>query len=277
MAQKKNNKKMVESSKAVFAVICTAATVAMGTMKLISNANADVDDRSYHVKENENLTKIETTVPITTMASTTTVPTKAKATTMASTATVPTKSKTTTMSSTTTVTTTLTPITTVMTTAIETYEHSIANEQAIDDYSIDNEQVIDDCDDANEQSIDDCDNANEETIDNYSDDVSEEKIILCNVVAHEYGSDYVSEYDKGLIVEVVMNRVESSHFPNSIIEVLTQPGQFDGANEYVYMETYSSEVTASVINAVDYYFSNRDKYCHGFLYFWGDGQYNYFY
>lgn len=99
-----------------------------------------------------------------------------------------------------------------------------------------------------------------------------ERIMLCNLVAREYGSDWVSTYDKAKVVAVVMNRVNSSLFPNTIYEVLTQPNQFSG---YIPYDYYTSRVTQSVQDSVDYYFSHTDEFGN-YLYFEGDGTYNYF-
>ena len=63
----------------------------------------------------------------------------------------------------------------------------------------------------------------------------EEYIILCNAVAHEAGCNWISTYDKALVVEVIMNRVESPLYPNTILGVLTQPYQFTGSSSYVYL------------------------------------------
>ena len=99
-----------------------------------------------------------------------------------------------------------------------------------------------------------------------------ERTLLRNVVANEYGSDYVSVAEKAKVVAVVMNRVNSSSFPNTIEGVLTQPTQFTGyyATDYEW-----GKVTDSVREAVDYYFSHQDEYG-DWLYFNGDGKWNYF-
>lgn len=101
-------------------------------------------------------------------------------------------------------------------------------------------------------------------------------ILLCNVVGHEAGSNWISEYDKACVVEVIMNRVSSSLYPNSIIGVLSQPYQFADYQSYSYLGTYSGYVTESVKNAVRLYFSNTEQFSHGYLSFWGDGTRNYF-
>lgn len=104
----------------------------------------------------------------------------------------------------------------------------------------------------------------------------EEYIILCNAVANEAGSDWISVYDKARVVEVIMNRVGSELFPNSIYGVLAQPYQFEGAYNYINLGTYSGYVTDSVIEAVNLYFSNPESFSEGFFYFYGDGYQNYF-
>lgn len=104
----------------------------------------------------------------------------------------------------------------------------------------------------------------------------EEYVVLCNVVAHEAGSNWISENEKAKVVEVIMNRVDSSLFPNTITEVLTQPGQFTGSESYAFNGEYISAVTEAVHNAVRLYFHERSSFSEGYLYFWGDGRQNHF-
>lgn len=103
-------------------------------------------------------------------------------------------------------------------------------------------------------------------------------ILLCNVVGHEYGSDWVPIYEKALVVEVVMNRVnsDSGAFPDTIYGVLTQKNQFSGSYAYVNLGTFSYQVTESVKAAVDLYLSDPTQFNHGYLFFTGDGKRNYF-
>ena len=105
----------------------------------------------------------------------------------------------------------------------------------------------------------------------------EEYIWLCNVVGHEYGANWISEYEKAKVVEVVMNRVYDSRFPNTIWGVLTQPNQFSGLEWTLYLGTYSYQVTPSVKAAVDMYLEHPEDFNHGYLGFWGDGSMNHFY
>ena len=101
-------------------------------------------------------------------------------------------------------------------------------------------------------------------------------ILLCNAVAHEAGSNGISTYNKALVVEVIMNRVNSPSYSNSVYGVLTEPNQFTGAWGYVNLGTYSYQVTDDVKNAVTYYFNNPGEFCHGYFSFWGDGYQNHF-
>lgn len=103
-----------------------------------------------------------------------------------------------------------------------------------------------------------------------------ERIALVNCVAHEYGSDWVSVYDKACVVATVMNRVYSTQFPDTVLEVLTQPGQFADSESYVYLGAYSYQVTDSCVEAVNYYFSHSDEFG-SYLYFEGNGTTNIFY
>lgn len=109
-----------------------------------------------------------------------------------------------------------------------------------------------------------------------------EYVWLCNLVGHEYGSDWVPVAEKAKVVAVVINRVNSPQFPNDVWSVLTAPYQFTGFSSYG-TGGYTQQVTQSVKDAVDYYFANPDEYPN-WLYFDGNhyapdgsGPYNYFY
>lgn len=99
-----------------------------------------------------------------------------------------------------------------------------------------------------------------------------ERTLLRNVVANEYGSDYVPVAEKAKVVAVVMNRVNSPQFPNTIEAVLTQRYQFSG---YWACSYEWNSVTDSVREAVNYYFAHPDEFGN-WLYFEGDGTWNYF-
>ncbi|MBR5683711.1 MAG: cell wall hydrolase [Ruminococcus sp.] len=104
----------------------------------------------------------------------------------------------------------------------------------------------------------------------------EEYILLCNAVAHEAGSDTISNYNKAYVVEVIMNRKDSPIFPNTIYDVLTQNGQFTGCWSYVNLGTFSYKVTQSVKDSVTLYFTEPDSFTQGYLFFTGNGRENIF-
>ena len=105
----------------------------------------------------------------------------------------------------------------------------------------------------------------------------EEYIWLCNVVGHEYGSDWISIEEKAKVVEVIMNRVNDPRFPDTIWDVLTQPNQFSGLEWTLYLGDFSYQVTDSVKDAVDLYLEHPEQFDDGYLAFWGDGSANHFY
>lgn len=105
----------------------------------------------------------------------------------------------------------------------------------------------------------------------------EERIYLVNTVATEYGCDWISQYDKALVVAVVMNRLadggwQGSGRDNTIYNIITAPGQFNPNYAVPY---YRYNVTESCITAVDYYFENMEIFPH-YTSFYGDGTRNYF-
>ena len=113
----------------------------------------------------------------------------------------------------------------------------------------------------------------ETTSDNYLTDY--EYIMLCNAVAYEAGSDWIQTDEKAKVVEVIMNRVASPDFPDTIYDVLTQEGQFVGVWNYVTLKDYSYKVTEDVKSAVTMALES-DYINHGYLFFEGDGTQNYF-
>lgn len=115
------------------------------------------------------------------------------------------------------------------------------------------------------------------TLPTYSYYVSDSDfILLCNAVAHEAGSDWIDVYSKANVVEVIMNRVNSPLYPNTVYGVLSQPYQFEGSGCYVNLTGYSYEVTDSVIQAVNLYFNEPYSFMQGYFSFYGDGFQNYF-
>ena len=99
--------------------------------------------------------------------------------------------------------------------------------------------------------------------------------VLCNCVAHEAGSNWISTYNKALVCEVIFNRLNYWGY-NSVYDVVAAPNQFTGSGGYVYLNTYSGEVNDDVISAVAYYCSYPEIFTEGYLYFTGDGYQNHF-
>lgn len=99
--------------------------------------------------------------------------------------------------------------------------------------------------------------------------------VLCNCVAHEAGSNWISTYNKALVCEVIFNRLNGWGY-NSVYDVVAAPNQFTGSGGYVYLNTYSSEVNDGVISAVAYYCSYPEIFTEGYFYFTGDGYQNHF-
>ena len=59
---------------------------------------------------------------------------------------------------------------------------------------------------------------------------SSDIVSIGKVVYHE--ADNQSELGKRLVIDTILNRVESDEFPNTIEDVLSQPGQYCNPSEY---------------------------------------------
>ena len=101
-------------------------------------------------------------------------------------------------------------------------------------------------------------------IDSYS------RQLLAEIVWHEAGSNYISQYEKARVCAGVMNRVKDSRFPNTVYGVLTQAGQFSG------YWPGSCTPTQTCYDAVDYYFSHVSEFGHENSWY-GTGDRNHFY
>lgn len=124
-------------------------------------------------------------------------------------------------------------------------------------------------------------NPNLEVINQYSEPTPEfatseigtnsyDRQLLAEIIWHEAGSDWISQYSKAQVAAGVMNRVNDTRFPSTVYEVLTQPGQFSG-----YWPGCCTP-TQACYDAVDYYFTNALSF--GNINSWyGDGTQNYFY
>lgn len=94
--------------------------------------------------------------------------------------------------------------------------------------------------------------------------------LLAEIVEHEAGSDWISLYDKAHVAAATMNRVYDSRFPNTVYDVLVQPGQYTG----YWPGCITPRSTA--YEAVDYYFAHPNEFDNSNSWF-GDGWANYFY
>lgn len=68
---------------------------------------------------------------------------------------------------------------------------------------------------------------------------------LSKVITSEAGSNWLSMEWKMMVGEVVLNRVASVEFPNTILEVIHQRGQYSGASGLKYLTPYESCVEAA--------------------------------
>lgn len=94
--------------------------------------------------------------------------------------------------------------------------------------------------------------------------------MLAEIVWHEAGSSWISQYNKAKVAAGVMNRVNDSRFPNTVYAVLTQPYQFSG------FSIGSCTPTQECYDAVDYYFSHVSEFNSDNSWY-GDGKQNHFY
>lgn len=68
-----------------------------------------------------------------------------------------------------------------------------------------------------------------------------ELLLLSKIIYAEAGSVWLDENWKMAVGEVVLNRVESPEFPNTMIEVLEQPGQYYGKDNPYFNSILPSE------------------------------------
>ena len=94
--------------------------------------------------------------------------------------------------------------------------------------------------------------------------------LLAEIVWHEAGSNWISQYNKAKIAAGVMNRVNDPRFPNTVYAVLTQPYQFSG------YWPGSCTPSQACYDAVDYYFSHISEFNWDNSWY-GDGYQNHFY
>lgn len=74
----------------------------------------------------------------------------------------------------------------------------------------------------------------------------DELMLLSKIMYAEAGSNWLSDEWKMCVGEVVLNRVSSPEFPNTIAEVLAQPGQYYGSNSRYFNNLKPSERCAEL-------------------------------
>lgn len=102
----------------------------------------------------------------------------------------------------------------------------------------------------------------------------QEFTLIANVISHEAGSSWISEYERTCIVACIMNRLADPRFPCTIDGVVHQPYQM--FNVPYYRIDYSGIGYEPIDNAIYAYFNGT--YNCGSINSWsGDGRHNYFY
>lgn len=72
---------------------------------------------------------------------------------------------------------------------------------------------------------------------NYDEIAFDDLLLLSRVIYREAGSNWLSEEWKMSVGEVVLNRVASPEFPDTVREVVMQPGQYGGlTKEFKYLK-----------------------------------------
>ena len=74
-----------------------------------------------------------------------------------------------------------------------------------------------------------------------SEDTLNDIDLMAHIIHHECGANWCSDEMRYFTGYVVMNRVNSDLFPNTIYDVIYQPGQYSGASNLIY-ETYSDHI-----------------------------------
>ena len=97
-----------------------------------------------------------------------------------------------------------------------------------------------------------------------------ERTLLAEIVHHEAGSDWITQYNKTKVAAGVMNRVYDARFPNDVYSVLTAPRQFENYWPGCCIPNQAD------YDAVDYYFAHQDEFNSDNSWY-GDGYQNHFY
>lgn len=89
-----------------------------------------------------------------------------------------------------------------------------------------------------------------------------------------------STTEQAAVMWCVLNRVDSPEFPNTVKEVVTEPGQFDGYSESNPIEEYLADLAEDVLIGWNLEKLGEDGgrvLPKEYMYFTGDGTVNYFY
>lgn len=99
-------------------------------------------------------------------------------------------------------------------------------------------------------------------------------IALAQVMWHE-SADIPSDAEKVAVAWCVLNRVDSDEFPDTVIEVLEQPGQFEGGYDPDY--PVEPELYELALDVLERWETGEGRVLpQDYLYYHGDGKHNYF-
>jgi N-acetylmuramoyl-L-alanine amidase len=84
----------------------------------------------------------------------------------------------------------------------------------------------------------------ESAVDGHVDISFDELLLVCKVVTNEAGSDWLSDEHQQLVASVLLNRVASPEFPDTISECVYQPGQYYGVKSKRFQALLPDERTA---------------------------------
>ena len=83
---------------------------------------------------------------------------------------------------------------------------------------------------------------------------------LSHILAQEVGSDWIPDWVILAAGEVILNRVQSEHYPNTIYGVVHDPGQYSGASDAGFYEIQPTErvvrLASSLLDGTGRVFNN---------------------
>lgn len=91
----------------------------------------------------------------------------------------------------------------------------------------------------------------------------EEMVLIGKIVQHE--CPHESELGQRLVIDTIMNRVESDAFPNTVKEVLEQPGQYCSPKKYPpnYIYTLIAQEAYTRTNSQVVYYRTKKYHSYG--------------